>query len=730
MSSLQLIMQGALAAHRAGKLDAAIQGYRMALAAQPNHPAIMNQWGIAELQRGNATEAQRLFEASLRLAPQQPDVLCNLAYLLNQRGEHTRAVEACDRSLALEQPNPGALTNKGEALRALGRFDEALTCFEAALSTQPDRADYLYNRANTLFALHRLGDAIRDFQAALKLAPQVRQIRINLAAAHIQNKEVSEAIALLEEAGRLEPSDPLVWLNLGAAYDTARESAKAEKCFRQVISLQPGNALGHANLAQLLSGMRRYTDAIHHFTEALRLDPTLHWCRGGRLMARRHICDLEDEEAEQALIRTALMDGHLAMTPFEAIVTQDDPALLLRAIQNFVTNRLGGGKNPQPVTATRTDIGTETRKIRVGYFSADWGEHPVTYLMEPVLRAHDRSVIEVHVFLTGRQPPSPALESVKRAADHFHDVAGQTVAAIQAASKSRGIDIAIDLGGHTLNNRADLFAARVAPVQAGYLGFPGPSGIPNMDYILADDALIPSELRQHYAERVAWVDAYQASADWPVVDTESCREQYDIPADAFVFCSFGNFFKVSPPLLRLWAEILTRTPDSLLWISVETEEGRRNLHKQLKSLGVDAARVRFADRVSRSAYLQRLALGDLYLDTTPSSSGTTATDALCVGLPILTFTGQTFSARMCTSVLRSAGMEELIAHSASEYVDRAVDWYVRPQELKVLRQRMTQSLRTSRLFDTARMARQLESIYQQMWEQQRTGAEFKDLRAH
>lgn len=729
MSSLQLIMQGALAAHRAGKLDAAIQGYRMALAAQPNHPAIMNQWGIAELQRGNATEAQRLFEASLRLAPQQPDVLCNLAYLLNQRGEHTRAVEACDRSLALEQPNPGALTNKGEALRALGRFDEALTCFEAALSTQPDRADYLYNRANTLFALHRLGDAIRDFQAALKLAPQVRQIRINLAAAHIQNKEVSEAIALLEEAGRLEPSDPLVWLNLGAAYDTARESAKAEKCFRQVISLQPGNALGHANLAQLLSGTRRYTDAIHHFTEALRLDPTLHWCRGGRLMARRHICDLEDEEAEQALIRTALMDGHLAMTPFEAIVTQDDPALLLRAIQNFVTNRLGGGKNPQPVTATRTDIGTETRKIRVGYFSADWGEHPVTYLMEPVLRAHDRSVIEVHVFLTGRQPPSPALESVKRAADHFHDIAGQTVAAIQEASKSRGIDIAIDLGGHTLNNRADLFAARVAPVQAGYLGFPGPSGIPNMDYILADDALIPSELRQHYAERVAWVDAYQANGAWEPSANETRREDHGIPAEAFVFCCFSNSFKISPATLSMWIDILQMAPDSHLWLYADNPDSRHHLTFRLNDAGIEQHRLHFAERVRREDYLQRMALADLYLDTTPYSSGTTASDALRMGLPILTLEGKTFSARMCTSVLRSAGLDELVAPTRAAYTERAIAWSQDPHRLRTLRKGMADTVGKSRLFNTGRTARQLESVYQQMWAQQWAGAELKDLRA-
>lgn len=725
MSSLQQIMQGALQAHRSGRLDAAIQGYRLALSMQPDHPGIMNQWGIAELQRGHLQEARQLLEASLQRAPQQPDVLCNLAYLLNQLGEHAKAVEACDRSLALEQPNAGAQTNKGEALRGLGQAAQALACFEAALAAQPGRADYLYNRANALFDLHRIDEAIRDFQAALQRAPQVRQIRINLAAAHVRNNEVQLAIAQLEEAGRMDPSDPLVWMNLGAAHDAVRDSSRAEPCFRRVIELQPDNALGHANLAQLLSGMRRYTEAIHHFTEALRLDPSLHVCRGGRLMARRHLCDLDGEEEEQALLKAALADGHAAMTPFEAIVTQDDPAVLLRATESFVDRRLGRSVplRKQPAASTAE------RKIRVGYFSADWGEHPVTYLMEPVLRAHDRDALEVHVFLTGRQPASPALDRVVQAADHFHDVVGQPVAAIQERAVAAGIDIAVDLGGHTLNNRADLFAARVAPVQVSYLAFPGPSGMPTMDYILADDALIPGELRHHYTEHVAWMDAYQANGAWEPLAAGTGRIDEGIPADAFVFCCFSNSFKISPATLSMWIEILQRAPGSHLWVYADNQESRHNLTARLGEAGIGKDRLHFAERVGRTEYLQRMALADLYLDTTPYSSGTTASDALRAGLPILTLAGTTFSARMCTSVLRSAGLNELIAPTPAAYVAQAVAWSQDPQGLRTLKNRLANTVRSSRLFDTDRTARQLESTYRQMQEQAAAGTPFRDIRA-
>ncbi|OSZ65695.1 hypothetical protein CAP38_06465 [Hydrogenophaga sp. IBVHS2] len=725
MNSLQQIMQGALQAHRSGHLDAAIQGYRMALALQPDHPGIMNQWGIAELQRGNLQEARRLLEASLQRAPQQPDVLCNLAYLLNQLGEHARAVEACDRSLALEQPNAGALTNKGEALRGLGRADEALACFEAALALQPGRADYLYNRANALFDLHRLSEAISDFQEALRQAPQVRQIRINLAAAHVRNNEVREAVAHLEEAGRMDPSDPLVWMNLGAAHDALRESSRAEQCFRRVIELQPGNALGHANLGQLLNGTRRHTEAIQHFSEALRLDPTLHACRGGRLMARRHICDLDSEQEEQILLKAALAEGNAALTPFEAILTQDDPAVVLQATENFVAHRLG----TPPAVGMLPTAGTTTRRIRVGYFAADWGEHPVTYLLAPTLEAHNREAVEVHVFLTGPQPPSPGLDRVRLAADHFHDVVGQPVAMIQERARSAGIDIAVDLGGHTLNNRADLFAARVAPVQVSYLGYPGPSGIPAMDYILADDALIPAELRTHYTEHVAWMDAYQANDAWKPIAGNTCREDHDIPGDAFVFCCFSNSFKISPATLSMWIDILQKAPRSHLWVYADHADSRGHLAAALARAGIGPDRLHFAGRVDRIDYLERMALADLYLDTTPYSSGTTASDALRAGLPILTLEGRTFSARMCTSVLRSAGLNELIAPTPAAYVQQAVAWARDPEGLRALRTRLTGTVGSSRLFDTARTASQLESLYRQMQDLKAAGAPLKDLRA-
>lgn len=730
MNPIDRIMQGAMQAHQAGQLEAAVQGYRLALSMLPDHPVILSQCGVAELQRGHMAQAQQLFEASLAREPAQADVLSNLAYVLNQRGEHCRAVDVCDRSLALLRPNPDALTNQGEALRALGRPDEALTRFDAALAARPDRPDYRYNRANALLDLGRLGEAIEDFRSALAQAPQVQQIRINLAAAHIRNHQLQEAIRLLEEARQIDPSDPLVWMNLGAAYDTERRSSQAEACFRRVIELRPDDALGHANLAQVLDGTGQHAQAIGHYTRALELNPLLHECIGGRLMARRHIADQTGQAAETTLLHQALAAGHPAVTPFNAIALLDDPQAVTAAITSHVRLRLAAAhpSMPQAETAARPPDG----KIRIGYFSADFGEHPVTYLLLPVLQVHHRDAFEVHAFLTHRQPPSAALASVQAAVDRFHDVTGLSAADIQRLARSEGIDIAIDLGGHTLNNRPDLFMARVAPVQAGYLGFPGPSGIPAMDYLLADDALIPADLRVHYPEHVAYLDSYQANAAAPVVAAAPGvmrRSDHGLPDDAFVFCCFSNSYKFSPATLDMWVQILAATPSSVLWLYADNTASRDNLARHFDQQGVAPTRLHFAGRVPRADYQQRMALADLYLDTTPYSAGTTASDSLRAGLPILTLTGATFSARMCTSVLRSAGLGELAADSPQAYVDRAVQLCNDRDALLAIRRRLIDRTAGARLFDPAGTARQLESLYRQMHRLRSSGAPLTDLRA-
>lgn len=729
MSPIDRIMHGAMQAHQAGRLDAAVQGYRLALSMLPDHPVILSQCGVAELQRGHMAEAQQLFEASLAREPAQADVLSNLAHVLNQRGEHRRAVEVCDRSLALLRPNPDALTNQGEALRALGQADDALARFDAALAARPDRPDYRYNRANALLDLGRLDEAITEFRAALAQAPQVQQIRINLAAAHIRNHQLQQAIELLEEARQIDPSDPLVWMNLGAALDAERRSGQAEACFRRVIELTPDDALGHANLAQVLDGTGQHAEAIAHYTRALALNPSLRECIGGRLMARRHIGDQTGQAAETELLHQALAAGHPAVTPFNAIALLDDPQAVTAAVTNHVRLRLAAAHRGMPAadSAARPPDG----KVRVGYFSADFGEHPVTYLLLPVLQAHDRQAVEVHAFLTHRQPPSAALRAVQAAVERFHDVTTLSATEVRQLARAEGIDIAVDLGGHTLNNRPDLFIGRLAPVQVSYLGFPGPSGIPAMDYLLADDALIPADLRHHYPEHVAYLDSYQANAAAPSPPAPAAvmrRSDHGLPEDAFVFCCFSNSYKFSPATLGMWAQILAATPASVLWLYADNMASRENLTRHFADQGIAADRLRFAGRVARDDYFSRMALADLYLDTTPYSAGTTASDALRAGLPILTMTGTTFSARMCTSVLRSAGLGELAVGDPQAYVARAVQLCTDRDMLLGIRSQVLEA-RGSKLFDPAGTARQLESLFRQMHRLRCSGGPLTDLRA-
>lgn len=225
------------------------------------------------------------------------------------------------------------------------------------------------------------------------------------------------------------------------------------------------------------------------------------------------------------------------------------------------------------------------------------------------------------------------------------------------------------------------------------------------------------------------MDAYQANGAWAPVTGGTGRADEGIPAEAFVFCCFSSSFKISPSTLSMWIDILQRAPGSHLWVYADHHDSRDNLTTRLGRAGIGKDRLHFADRVGRADYLQRMALADLYLDTTPYSSGTTASDALQAGLPILTLAGKTFSARMCTSVLRSAGLNELIAPTPATYVEEAVAWSQDPEGLRTLRQKLTRAVGSSRLFDTARTARQLESLYRQMKDLKLAGTPLRDLRA-
>jgi len=407
------------------------------------------------------------------------------------------------------------------------------------------------------------------------------------------------------------------------------------------------------------------------------------------------------------------------IAPFAFLSVSDSAAAQLRCAARFAADQCApADSRPKPRCHGH-------ERIRVAYVSADLREHAVTYLMAGVLEQHDRGRFEtVGISLRPAEASIPG-ERIRNAFGRFVDVSTLTDLAVADLMREMEIDVAVDLGGFTAGFRPQIFAHRAAPVQVNYLGFPGTMGTPCMDYLIADDFVIPPDLRQHYREHIVYLPhCFQANDDKRAVsDRQTSREEQGLPKDGFVFCCLNNSHKINPEMFDIWMRLLSRIPDSVLWLLAEDAAIRANLCREAKSRGVAAERLTFASRVPYSEHLGRLKVADLFLDTLPFNAGATASDVLWAGLPLLTCAGEAFAARMGGSLLRALNLPELITFDLADYETRAADLAQNPRALTALRRRLAQNRMRAPLFDTNLFRRHLEAAYAEMWLRSESGRE-------
>jgi predicted O-linked N-acetylglucosamine transferase (SPINDLY family) len=356
------------------------------------------------------------------------------------------------------------------------------------------------------------------------------------------------------------------------------------------------------------------------------------------------------------------------------------------------------------------------RRVRIGYFSADFRDHPVARLMVDVLEQHDRQRFEVLCFSLGSQADA-ITERVRRSCDRFIDMSAQADPLVVDAVRQEALDIAIDLSGHTLGSRTGLFARRMAPVQASYIGYLGSMGSPAYDYLLADAELIPPGQEGCATEKIARLPIYQANpARREMADTAPTRAELKLPEQGVVFCAANNTYKILPETFARWGRILRQVPGSVLYLVAETVDAGEQLRDNAGAMGVEASRIIIGRRLRYAEYMARLQVPDLLLDTSPYTAGTTASDALWAGLPVLTLRGRSFASRMAASVLSAAGLEELITDTPEAFEATAVALGQDPQRLQALKERLRRDMPHSPLYDPARFTRSLETALQRMFD--------------
>ncbi len=413
----------------------------------------------------------------------------------------------------------------------------------------------------------------------------------------------------------------------------------------------------------------------------------------------------------ERLDRATLMSG---VSPLSMAAYTDDPLLQLACAKRYV--EVAVDERPDAPDADRRDapIDISKRRIRVGYVSSDLREHAIGYLMTELFEVHDKAKIEIFAYYCGQDPQGAITDRIKSSVEHWVDISGMDDATAARRIASDGVDILVDINGLTRHARTAVFARRPAPIQVNWLGFPGSMGSPYHQYIIADDWIIPEESEVYYSEKVLRLPCYQPNDRKRIVADRPTRTSVGLPDEAFVFCCFNGTQKFTRFHFDRWLEILRRAPGSVLWLLEAEADINENLAAYAEASGIDRSRLIFAPKIANPYHLARYALADLFLDTTPYGAHTTASDALWLGVPVLTLSGRSFAARVCGSLVRSAGLPEMICETAEAYVERAVALAANPADVEALKAKLEAGRMTCDLFNMDLLVEKLEALYHDM----------------
>ncbi|MGE3932797.1 MAG: tetratricopeptide repeat protein [Rhodospirillaceae bacterium] len=673
--------------HDAGRSPEAVEAFRRAVPLVGNPVEILASLGGVLYRLERLDEAEAVLREALARAPAHPVSNNNLSAIMVRRGAYAEALALADRALAATPAYTEAQANRALALHRLGRSTEALDAYRRSLDANTGNWSTLSNLG---VLLHDMGRAV-------------------------------EAIGVLDRARTIAPDRASVHNNLGLAFNALGRGEEAEAAFRAAAACGDASPDVTLNLANILRDRSRWEEAAALYEAAIARGLENGASLMGLAWCRQNVCAWDGVEAMAAraldLAGAEIAAGRFGgIPPFITLNFTDDPARQLAIARNFALTKVAGAVRPAFAhdSAARAARGG---RIRLGYVSTDFREHPVGHLIAGMFDRHDRRAFEVFAYSIGANDGSAYRQRIAATVDRFADVAADSAAAIAQRIHADGIDILVDLNGYTGGARVQVFAMRPAPIQINYLGYPATMGAPFMDYIAADRIIAPPEHAAHFAEALVHLPhAYQMNDDRQEIAAEGPdRAACGLPADGFVFCSFNPVYKITPPMFGIWMRLLAAVPGSVLWLlrSNPTVEG--NLRREAAARGVDPARLVFADRAPKAVHLARHRNADLFLDTLPVNAHTTASDALWAGLPLLTLPGGSFISRVAASLVTAAGLPELVARDGADYAAIALGLARAPERLAALRARLAATRLQAPLFDTRRQVASLESAYLEMW---------------
>jgi protein O-GlcNAc transferase len=597
-----------------------------------------------------------------------------------------------------------------------GELGQAEAAFRIAVQRDPGNWDAHNNLGVCLQAGGRLLEAESCFRRAIELRPGLVESHSNLAGILIGLGRAEEAEQGCRRALELDPRSASALNNLGIALSVQFRQDEAMACYLSAIAVSPQHAGAHFNLGASYEVRAQHEKAAHHYGAALAARPQHHQARAKWIQMRCALCEwrgLNDDIAvlvENVRQQSSADLAPLTLLAFDATTAQDQKVCAQTCVETTCRDFMRRAPMHRP-GAKRGD------RLRIGYLSGDFRDHSLSYLCAGAIEAHDRQRFEIIGYSHGPDDGGVLRKRMQRAFEPFHDIRALSFEDGARRIAADEIDILVDLSGLISQMRPQILALRPAPVQVNWLGYPGTLGSSRLaDYMISDRTVTPQEHAAYYSEALALMpNCYQANDRRPIAAAPS-REDAGLPASGMVFCSFNQSFKITPAMFDLWSRILRAIPDSVLWLLQSSDVTRANLQREARARGLAPERLVFAPQLPPDQHLGRMQLADLALDTFPYTSHTTGSDALWAGVPLVTMIGETFPGRVAASLLRAAGLPELVTQDAESYFRVVLDLATNAARLHGLRQRLAQNRLDCPLFDAPRFARDLERLYQRMWE--------------
>ena len=553
--------------------------------------------------------------------------------------------------------------------------------------------------------------------------PLLYALLFNLGVILTDNRDLNRAREVMERALEVNPDFHSVYINLGRIYEGLGDNAKAVITWNSLagrLDQLTGSALKHKTMAlnqaaRVLEGAHQDEPAETALRISLEIDSHQREAMQHFIALRQRQCAWPVVIPFENMTRENLLTG---ISPLSIDAYTDDPIFQLALSYHYNLKDVGVPAGDIITNHWSAKNAQKDKPIRIGYLSSDLREHAIGHLMYEVLGLHDRSKVEVFAYYCGIQTNDPIHNHYKDTSDHFIDITAMDDVTAARRIADDGIQILIDVNGYTRDGRTKLLALRPAPVIVNWLGFPGSLGSPYHHYIVADNWIIPEGDEIYYSEAVTRLPCYQPNNRLRIVAEQvPTRAEVGLPENAFVYCCFNGTHKITKFTFERWLEILARVPDSVLWLLSGAEASHGRLKAYAEAKGIDPARIVFADKKANPHHLARYQLADLFLDTTPYGAHTTCSDALWMGVPVLTLSGRTFASRVCGSLVKAAGLpDELVCTKAEDYIDRAVALGRGNGDLKAWREHLLANRLTSTLFDTSKLVTHLETLYAGMWQ--------------